>query len=122
MGIDSHNSKFQCMWYSFLEAATDPNEPKRKNFKKSKDLSFHESDDGTKENPYDFYKFAEQTAESIKDNGTRPHGIANSFSQPPRWLNRRPKITYSKMCKQAIQVSSFKLDDEILSLRNFMIP
>ena len=58
-----------------------------------------------KENPFDFYKFAEQTAEEIKrvpevnENGTP------CYAPPPRWLNKRPKITYSSMCAMAIQVN-----------------
>lgn len=75
--------------------------------KKIKNISIDEDKDCNKENPYDFYKFAEQTAETIKDNGDRSQSVKQNYSLPPRWLNKRPKITYSKMCKQAIQVRIF---------------
>ena len=89
------------------EAATDANEPKRKQFKKTKDNSYNEGKENLKERPYDFYKFAEKTAEAIKDESICRSGLSkDNHSIPPKWLNKRPKLTYSTLCKLAIQVIS----------------
>ena len=88
------------------EAATDANEPKRKQAKKTKDQSYNEGKE-YKERPYDFYKFAEKTAEAIKDDSiSRPGVSKDNHSLPPKWLSKRPKLTYSTMCKLAIQVTN----------------
>ena len=58
-------------------------------------------------NPFDFYKFAEQTAEDIKE---ASNVSCDSYAPPPRWLNKRPKITYSAMCAMAIQVYHMRVN------------
>ena len=92
--------------HNFLtEAATDSNEAKQKHIKRIKNHSIKEDKVQITENHFDFYKFAEDTAEAVKDESVfMSQDSKQKYSLPPKWLNRRPKLTYSVMCKQAIQV------------------
>ena len=93
------------------EAVTDRKSEKvsnRKQHKKLQDDSTLEEKTNDKNNPFDFYKFAEETAGAIK---SAPDNLLNDcknkYAPPPQWLNKRPKITYSTMCAMAIQVKAF---------------
>jgi len=95
------------------EAVTDKKgekTSKRKQHKKNQDDSTHEENTNDKNNPFDFYKFAEETAGAIK---SAPDDLENDcnnkYAPPPQWFNKRPKITYSTMCAMAIQVNSFQM-------------
>ena len=63
-----------------------------------------------KNRPFDFYKFAEVTAAAINvQSENLQSGSNKNYGPPPRWLNKRPKITYSTMCAMAIRVSILRI-------------
>ena len=114
-------ARFYCFNYFYFilklslnfdsETASDEKESKgfkRKQNKKPKDNCSTELDDKTdeKNNPFDFFKFAERTAQEIKTaSDIKNIDGSRNIAPPPRWLNKRPKITYSTMCAMAIQVN-----------------
>ncbi len=80
---------------------------KRKQIKKYQEDTIHDEEKEKEKNrPFDFYKFAEETAGAINlQSENLQSGSNKNYGPPPRWLNKRPKITYSTMCAMAIRVS-----------------
>jgi hypothetical protein len=104
---------FECiLLFTFkTEVVTDKKDVKASKRKRQKfqgDSTLEEKTND-KNNPFDFYKFAEETAGTIK---SEPENLENNcnkkFAPPPQWFNKRPKITYSTMCAMAIQVNSYQ--------------
>ena len=84
---------------------------KRKPIKKFQDdATPDEEKEKEKSHPFDFYKFAEETAAAINLQSENLQSDSNkNYGPPPRWLNKRPKITYSTMCAMAIRVSILRI-------------